>query len=173
MSEAAGGRQGPPGDLVIRPVRLADAEAINEIRRQPRVLELTLALPSERIEENRRFIEALGPNDHLLVAEVDGRVVGLAGLHVMTRKQRHSATLGMAVHDQLQGRGIGRRLLAALLDLADNYLGLIRVELEVLADNAPAIRLYESAGFEHEGRKRSAVLRQGQYVDVLVMARLR
>jgi len=79
----------------------------------------------------------------------------------------------MGVHDQFQGRGIGRKLLEALLDVADNYLGLVRVELEVMPDNERAIHLYESVGFEHEGRKRKAIFRGGQHIDGLMMARLR
>lgn len=156
----------------IRPVRLADVEAIHEIRHQSSVQSSTLALASERLEDNRRFLEHLGSDDHILVAEVDGRVVGMAGLHVKQGKLRHSGVIGMMVHDQYQGRGIGRRLLVALLDLADNQLGLVRVELEVLADNQRATRLYESFGFAHEGRKRKAMRCGGAYADVLLMARL-
>jgi putative acetyltransferase len=97
----------------------------------------------------------------------------MCGLHVYPGKRRHSATFGMSVADDLQGRGIGTKLMAAMLDVADNYLGLVRVELEVLVDNPRAIHLYERMGFEREGCKRKAVFRGGQYVDALVMARLR
>ena len=172
-------RQGDGGAVstvrqaLIRPVRAEDAEAVHEIRRQPSVVEFTLAVPSERVADNRRFLEALGPDDHVLVAEVGGRVVGIAGLHVKRGRERHCAWLGMSVHDQFQGRGLGRRLVEALLDVADNHLGLSRVELEVMADNARAIQLYERCGFEHEGRKRQAIRRHGAYVDALLMGRLR
>ena len=59
------------------------------------------------------------------------------------------------------------------MDLADNWLMLRRVELEVYADNGDAIRLYQRFGFETEGRKREAAVKAGAYVDTLVMARLR
>ena len=160
-------------DVVIRPVRAEDGEAIHQIRRQPSVIDCTLALPSERIEDNRRFLESFGPDDHALVAEVDGRVVGMAGLHVKRGKLRHSGQLGMMIEDRFHGRGLARQILEPLMDVADNHLGLIRVELEVLSDNARAIKLYESCGFEHEGRKRKAVSRRGGYTDVLVMGRVR
>jgi L-phenylalanine/L-methionine N-acetyltransferase len=171
--EPGGAASQTPTDVVIRPVRAEDVEAINAIRRQPAVVAFTLAIPSERIVDNQRFVDGLGPDDHVLVAEIDGRARGLAALHVKRGKLRHSAEIGIAVHDGFQGRGLGRLLLAALLDLADNHLGLVRVELEVLADNARAIALYERFGFEHEGRKRKAVYRRGQYEDLLVMSRLR
>src|SRR4051812_25155871 len=128
-------------DVEIRPVRPEDAEAVYQLRRLPTIVDGTLAIPSTRLSETRHRLESLGPDDHTLVAVVDGQVVGMAGLHVGTGKRRHTAGLGMMVHDQFQGGGIGRKLLEALLDIADNYLGLIRVELEVYPDNARAIRL--------------------------------
>lgn len=172
MPASAGGDVDPvSAEIAIRPVSSADEAAVHEMRRQPTVVEFTTSLPSERIEATHRFLESFGPDDHVLVAECQDRVVGMAGLHVKRGKQRHSGEIGMMVHDQYQGRGVGRKLLQALLDLADTHLGLVRVELEVLADNPRAIRLYESCGFEHEGRKRRAIFRRGGYVDLLIMGR--
>jgi putative acetyltransferase len=160
-------------EVVIRPIRPDDLEAVYQLRLLPSIIDNTLALPSGRIEETRRRFESAGPNDHAFVALVDEQVVGQAGLHVGDSKRRHTASIGMMVHDRFQGQGIGRKLLEALLDIADNYLGLTRVELEVLPDNVRAIRLYERLGFEHEGRKRNAVWRHGEHQDLLIMARLR
>ena len=53
-----------------------------------------------------------------------------------------------------QGRGIGSALMAALVDVADNWLDLKRLELKVYVDSAPAIRLYQKVGFEVEGTYR-------------------
>lgn len=160
-------------DVVIRPVRSEDADGVHTLRLLPTVLDGTLALPSERIEGTRQRLGVFGPDTHSLVAVLDGQIVGMAGLHVESGRRRHTASVGMMVHDQFQGRGIGRKLLVALLDIADNYLGLVRVELEVFPDNARAIRLYESLGFEPEGRKRKALFRHGAHQDALLMARIR
>jgi putative acetyltransferase len=59
------------------------------------------------------------------------------------------------------------------MDLADNWLNLRRLELEVYTDNEPAIRLYERFGFEREGTLRQHAFRAGRYVDSYLMARLR
>jgi putative acetyltransferase len=163
----------PSSEVVIRPIRAEDAEGAYQLRLQPSSLDFTLAFPSMRPDQTRRFIESLGPDDHTFIAVLDGEVIGIAGLHVKQGRRRHTADLGMSVHDQFQGRGIGRKLLAALLDVADNHLGLVRVELEVFPDNVRAIRLYESMGFEHEGCKRKSVFRKGKHQDGLMMARLR
>ena len=160
-------------DIEIRPYRLEDAEAIHQLRLLPSIIDNTMAMPSERIADTRRRIEGVGPDDHMFVAVLDGKVVGMAGLQVGSRKLRHSGSVGMMVHDQFQGQGIGRELLEMLLHMADNFLGLVRVELEVYPDNTRAIRLYESCGFEHEGRKRRAVWRHGEHQDILLMGRIR
>ena len=63
--------------------------------------------------------------------------------------------------------------LQAAIDLADKWLNLMRLEIEVYTDNAPAIRLYEKFGFAIEGTLVDFAFRDGQYVDTYTMARLR
>ena len=77
------------------------------------------------------------------------------------------------MHDDWQGKGVGKELMRAIVDLADNWLNLTRLELEVYADNEPALRLYERFGFEVEGRLRQHALRDGQFIDSIMMGRLR
>jgi putative acetyltransferase len=79
----------------------------------------------------------------------------------------------MGVHDEWQGKGIGTELMRAGIELADKWLNLTRLELEVYTDNEAAIRLYERFGFEREGRLRQHAFRDGRYVDSYVMGRLR
>lgn len=99
--------------------------------------------------------------------------MGKANLQQFDGRRQHVGTIGIGVHDDFQGKGIGSTLLAALVDAADNWLALTRVELVVNADNLAAIRLYEKAGFEREGLLKAYAFRAGGYVDALAMARLR
>src|SRR5690606_23691639 len=69
------------------------------------------------------------------------------------------------------GQGVGSRLTASLLNIADNWLNLKRVELEVYTDNAPAIYLYKKFGFLAEGVRRKVAFGDGHWLDDLVMAR--
>ena len=79
----------------------------------------------------------------------------------------------MGVADGWTGRRIGTALMEALVDVADSWLGLRRMELEVLADNEHALALYRRFGFEPEGVRRDALLRAGAHAATLAMARLR
>jgi L-phenylalanine/L-methionine N-acetyltransferase len=59
------------------------------------------------------------------------------------------------------------------MDLANNWLGLTRLDLRVFVDNGSAVALYQKFGFEIEGNHAQFALREGEYVDAYVMARLR
>jgi putative acetyltransferase len=160
-------------ELEIRPVAPEDAEALWRIFRQPGVMETTMGLPSTRLVERRRRIEDMGDDDHMFVAVRHGEVVGAAGLHVAPGRRRHVGEIGLGVAAAHQGKGVGTALLAALLDLADDWLGLRRVELHVMADNERARGLYERQGFELEGLLRAFAASEGRLADVWLMARLR
>jgi putative acetyltransferase len=79
----------------------------------------------------------------------------------------------VAVRDAWQGRGVGTALMRVALDLADDWLGLTRVDLIVYAGNAPGAAPYEEFGFEVEGTHRRYAFRDRAYVDAYTMARLR
>ena len=163
-------------DFIIRPVKIEDAVFINEIRRQDGVRENIMAITSERVTRSEGFITGLTDNDHMLVSEVeeDGskRVVGVATLSVnKSNRVRHSGSIGIMVGKEYHGMGIGRALMTNLIDIADNWLMLVRIELGVFTDNEKAINLYKSLGFEIEGTKKSAIIRNGKYDDEYIMAR--
>jgi len=60
-----------------------------------------------------------------------------------------------------------------VIDLADRWLNLKRLELQVWSDNHRAIALYERFGFEREGLLRADAFRDGAYDDTVAMSRLR
>jgi putative acetyltransferase len=160
-------------DVEIRPFSLEDSEAVWRLMRQPGVIETTMGLPSQRAEQRLRAHEALDDDDHLLLAIRHGEIAGVGGLHVGKGRKRHSASLGIAVAPTHQRAGVGDALMRALLDLADGWLGLRRVELGVVAGHLPARRLYEKHGFEPEGILRQSLVSGGMLRDELRMARLR
>ena len=162
-------------DIKIRHAEPDDYRAVHEIFCCPRAFAGTLQLPYPSRELWRRRLADPPEGAYSLVAVVDERVVGQLGLHTFPQRprRRHVGDIGMAVHDDWQGRGVGTALMRAGVEMADRWLNLTRLELEVYIDNEPAIRLYERFGFEREGTLRQHAFRDGVYVDAYVMSRLR
>lgn len=161
-----------PENLVIRAVEAADAEGLTRLRNMPGFRFGTLRTPFQRLETTRKWLETLGPESTVIVATINGEIVGNAGLLRHTGRRGHSAAIIMGIHDDHVGKGIGTAFMAELIDIADNWLDLKRLELTVYVDNAPAIRLYEKFGFVSEGIRRKDAFRAGEFVDSLAMARL-
>ena len=88
-----------------------------------------------------------------LLAELDGKVVGSAGIGSVGRKEkiRHRAEFGISVDKAYWGLGIGRALTEACIACAKKA-GYAQLELEVVAENKSAIALYKSVGFVEYGR---------------------
>jgi len=103
----------------------------------------------------------------------EDRLIGTCQLHSIQPIHR-SAELQIRLGDvAARGRGFGTEATRLLLTFGFHDLNLQRIFLHVLADNAPAIRLYEKVGFVTEGVLRRAAHIDGRYVDVRIMAMLR
>ena len=86
-----------------------------------------------------------------LVAETDGKVAGYVGMMYILDEGYIS---NVAVSPEFRRRGLGDRLIDALLERADD-LKLAFVTLEVRASNAPAIALYKKHGFVPVGQRKN------------------
>ena len=163
-------------EVLIRAFEMSDVDDVAEIQAMPKSQRETLQLPYQSRDYTRKKFENISEDRHLLVAEVKKtkKVVGLIGLSQIKRARRsHVGQIGMAVHDDYQNQGIGSQMLEAVINLADNWLNLKRLELEVYIDNENAIHLYEKYGFVIEGTLRKYAFRDGDYVDAYAMARVR
>jgi L-phenylalanine/L-methionine N-acetyltransferase len=165
----------PVEGLKIRLAEPDDYLSVYEMFCCPGVVAGTLQLPYASREEWRKKLADPPEGRYNLVAVVGDQVVGLLGIETFPNKprRRHAGTFGISVHDDWQGKGIGGALMKAFVDMADNWLNLQRLELEVYADNEAAISLYERFGFEREGTLRMHAFRDGVFVDSILMARLR
>ena len=165
--------------VTLRRARADDAQAYADMMNDPQVFPGTLQLPytDASFWRERLLASAAGGSAQAeinLVAETRGQLIAGAGLHPVgtALRRRHAMMLGITVTAGWQGRGVGGLLMSALCEHADRWLGVLRIELTVFADNAAAIALYKKHGFVQEGLFRAHALRAGAYVDTLAMARL-
>jgi putative acetyltransferase len=161
--------------IEVRRAEPGDYKAVQQVHAQPRAIWGTLQLPFPSEEVWKKRLTDGVDEMYALVACVEGEVVGMAGLHVYPKspRRKHVGYIGMAVHDKWHARGVGTALMNAIIELADNWLNLTRLELSVWIDNEPALRLYKKFGFEIEGTQRNYAFRDGAYVDAYAMARVR
>jgi putative acetyltransferase len=161
--------------IEIRRVEPGDYKAVQQVHAQPKALKGTLQLPFPSEDMWKKRLEGMGEDRFALVACVDGELAGMAGidLHTKSPRRRHVGYVGLAVHDKWHAKGVGTALMKALIDLADNWLNLSRLELTVFVDNEPAVKLYKKLGFVIEGTHKKFAFRDGEYVDCYAMARVR
>ncbi|VVN75874.1 GNAT family N-acetyltransferase [Pseudomonas fluorescens] len=166
----------PATDPTITIERFSEAhiDGITALYNDPAVARQVLQMPFQTREVWRKRIAPDNERLLQLVAVHQGAVIGNCGLEQFSRIRRsHCGNIGMAVAVAWQGKGVGSTLLAAALEVADNWMNLQRLELTVYADNEAAIGLYRKFGFETEGLLRDYAVRDGGLVDALSMARLR
>ena len=93
--------------------------------------------------------------------------IGLYEIDFRVRKAEFAIVIGQKAN---WGKGLGQTVSRAAIDYGFDELNLHRIELEVLANNARAIHVYEKLGFKREGIQRDAQFRSGQYLDIVTMA---
>ena len=155
--------------MTVRPATLADVDALVDllvaVAEEGRWIGTEAPVDVER--RRRRMAEDVESEDAVvLVAEVDGELVGELGL----RLARYGvAELGMAVAAGWRGRGVGGALLAEAIERA-RTAGAHKLALQVWPHNTAAIALYERFGFEREGYlRRHYRRRSGELWDAVVM----
>ncbi|MGZ4113390.1 MAG: GNAT family N-acetyltransferase [Tumebacillaceae bacterium] len=113
-----------------------------------------------------------GIHFRLRTLETD-ELIGFVALHSVEWNNR-AGLLAIGIGDLAnRSKGYGSDALHLILRYAFHEMNLNRVGLDVIEYNAGAIRAYEKAGFQIEGRMRSAVLRDGQSFDRIIMGVLR
>ena len=124
-------------------------------------------------EQEARFLQTTtdSPDEVLLIAEVDGAIVGTASVDALGRrdKVRHRATFGISLDQAYWGLGIGTALTDACIECA-RQAGYAQLELEVVGDNPRAIALYQRMGFVECGRNPLGLrTREGHFQEFIAM----
>ena len=144
---------------VLRNGTEQDGPAVTEVfNRTHGQTDYLLSYPEENsftAEQEARFLKEKteSKNEIEILAEIDGEVVGTAGIESVGKKEKvkHRAEFGISVDRDCWRLGIGRALTTACVECA-KAAGYSQLELNVVAANANAIALYESVGFIEYGR---------------------
>lgn len=159
----------------IRPAEPSDAAALVELAAEVGSEDgawlLTRDAGRSAVAE-KRYLRAVRrhPDAAVFVVEAEGAIVGRLSLaRDVHPASRHVADLGLMIALPHRRRGIGRTLLERAVVWA-RASGVTKLELHVFPWNEPAIRLYESFGFEREGYRKGQYVRDGEPVDAILMA---
>ena len=160
--------------LTTRHATADDVPAITRIYNQgieDRVA--TLETELRTVDERAQWLAARGPRHPVLVAERDGEIVAWASLNAFNARAAyaHVADLSIYVERAWRGRGVGRRLLATVVDAA-RELAYHKIVLAAFPTNAAGMALYQALGFRTVGVYREQGRLDGRWVDVVVMERL-
>jgi RimJ/RimL family protein N-acetyltransferase len=144
------------GDLVLRPKRPADVEAITAACQDPEIPRWTLVPSPYSVEDARAFLktsaeeEAAGKSVNLLAVDATDRLLGSFSLMELDREPGYGE-IGYWVAAEARGRGIATRAVRLLADWAREDLGLTRIEVLPHKDNPASRRVAEKAGFTDTG----------------------
>lgn len=164
-------------EIEIREIQLVDAQKALEymkmvnaetknLTREPDEFNITL-------EQEEAFITRVvgSTNEFSYTVWHDDQLISISGFHGSALKRmNHRVNLGISVLKEYHNLGIGSLLMILLVEKAKEF-GKAKMELEVRADNPNAIKVYERAGFEVEGRRKKGFKVDGNYVDLLLMGR--
>ena len=162
---------------ILRPLEPTDIDSLHVYRNDPAVVSglggFSTGYARRDLEDWMEFHR--GRRDEILLCIADQQSdrclghIGLYNIDYRVRKAELAIMIGASTH---HGRGLGKSACGALMDYAHQQLNIRRIELTLLANNTPAMRLYAGLGFVEEGRLIQAEYRNGEYVDVICMAHL-
>ena len=160
--------------MTIRKATLNDLEAITEIYNN--AIQKTVATfdtETKTYEEQKKWFEEHGLNNPIIVAELEGNIVGWAALSKYSTRCAYSDTaeISLYVNDQDQRKGIGKRLMQSIIKEGKNT-SLHSVIARITEGNEKSIHLHKSVGFEHIGIMKEVGHKFGKRLDVCLMQKV-
>ena len=159
---------------VTRRARPEDLDAITEIYNEAILTTVaTFDVEPKTIDEQRSWFNSHGPKHPIVVAELDGVVVGWASLSEWSQRCAYADTaeISLYVKEEFRGRGVGMRLMTDVMREGER-VGLHTVVARIVDDNAVSIHIHESAGFEHIGVMKEVGHKFGRLLDVRLMQKI-
>jgi L-amino acid N-acyltransferase YncA len=163
-----------PANLTTRLATLEDAEPIRQIyNHEVLTSTVTFDIHPRSLEEQRAWLAARSGAYAVIVAQEDQEVVGFASLSRYKEKPAYSTSVedSIYVHQDHQGKGIGKLLLWELLEVATTH-GFHAVFARIVDGHEASIGLHQAFGFEIVGTEREVGRKFGRWLDIVLMQRL-
>ena len=165
-----------PGAL-LRPWQAEDAPSLARHEDNPRVAAcMRDAFPSPySLDDASRFIAmATGPSPDLFLAiEVGGEAAGGIGIHPLDDVYRQTAEIGYWLAEPFWGKGIVTDAVRALVPVAFERTGAVRIQAGIFSNNPASMRVLEKCGFTREAVHRDAITKHGVVMDEVLYIRFR
>jgi L-amino acid N-acyltransferase YncA len=160
--------------IYIRDAVADDAAALAVIYNQGIVDRIATLETEERTPEERRaWLDARDSRHPVIVAVADGQMVGFGSLNVFNPRKAydHVADFSIYIERSWRGKGVGSRLLQALIQRA-RQIGYHKLVLSAFPFNEGGVALYKKFGFQVVGIYKEQGLLDGRWVDTIIMERL-
>jgi len=161
-------------DVHVRSATVEDAPAVLEIyNHEVLTSTVTFDLVPRTLAEQESWITDRSGAHVVLVVEDDGEVVGFGALSQYRERAGYATTVedSVYVHQDHRGKGVGRLLLAGLVERATAH-GFHALMAKVVGDHQASINLHAAAGFEVVGHEREVGRKFGRWLDVVLLERL-
>ncbi len=165
--------------LILRPVRMTDAQDLYEYSRDPEVARHVLWDAHRSIHQTRAYIRFLlrqyrsaAPGTFVIALRDTDKVIGTIGFMWLQQENR-SAEVGYSLSRAYWNRGIMSEALRAVIEFGFVKLNLNRIEAQHESDNPASGRVMHNAGMRYEGTLRQRIYNKGRYADVELYAILR
>lgn len=160
--------------MKIRPATIADAAATAAIyNREVTGSTATFDLVTRTLDEQRSWLDARSGALEVVVAEIGGEVVGFASLSPYRDRPAYRTTVenSVYVHADHRGSGVGKAVLAAIVDIAAAR-GFHSVIARIVGHHEASIGLHRSLGYELVGVEKEVGRKFGQWLDVAILQKL-
>lgn len=166
--------------LVLRRVRLGDAEDVFAYASDPGVARYLSWETHRSVEDSREFLHSVleryrrgEPASWGIVYKASGQLVGTGGFDAGLWPEHARAEVGCVVSGEVSGLGLGTEALRAMISFGFKELGLNRIEARCVSGNTASVRIMEKSGMTHEGTAREKEFAKGEFRDVESYAILR
>lgn len=164
----------------LDPIHENDREALLEYLQEYDIYKFTLAIPHPYKEDdanwwiqfNKDFFEKNGVHQNYAIRNEESKLIGCIGFHANWPLTTHKTEVGYWLAKPFWGRGIMKRALDKLCQLAFKEHKLVKLTAHIFSENPQSARVLEKCGFEKEGYLKKHYFKEGKYLDGILFSKL-